>query len=73
MELTQLSETTRQRLESFDRAFTELEAAAPFAKARYQTQVYRTAGDLMDTMEGMEALLTRSHRFDEAGVFHGGP
>jgi len=58
---------------AFAAAIEELAAAAPFAKPRYQTQVHRLAGELLDSEAGLRVLLEFAPRFAEAGAFHGGP
>lgn len=66
--------TQEQQLsERFEQALTELENAPAFAKARYQTPVFRLATDLLDQEQGAALLFEFAHRFDSAGVFHGGP
>lgn len=57
----------------FSEALEELAQASPFAKARYQTAVYRLGTDLLDEPEGVAVLAAFAPLFDEAGVFHGGP
>jgi len=57
----------------FTQALAALEQAASFAKARYQTDVYQLAGQLLNSAEGMHELAQHAHRFDSAGVFHNGP
>lgn len=59
--------------ERFDRALGELEEASSFAKARYQTPVFRTATDLLDHEDGIARVYAQAPRFDDAGVFHAGP
>jgi len=62
-----------RRLRALDDAILQLADAPPFAKARHQEQVYRLAGDLADSDDGMRQLLARIPRMLEADVFHGGP
>ncbi|MBD3163098.1 MAG: hypothetical protein GF346_11770 [Candidatus Eisenbacteria bacterium] len=62
-----------RRIEAFETAVDELAAAPPFAKARYQTQVHRLAGELLDSDAGIRRLLALSPRISDAGTFHGGP
>lgn len=56
-----------------DVALDELAQAKRFAKSTYQTDVFQIAETLMGTDDGMRALYERAHRFDEVGVFSGGP
>lgn len=60
-------------VEQFDLALGRLAAAKPFARGRYQPDVLRVAGELLDSASGTRALYERAGRFEEAGVFHGGP
>ena len=62
-----------RRAEAFTAAIGKLAEAPPFAKARYQTQVYRLASELMDTEAGLRVLLELAPQFAAAGTFHGGP
>jgi hypothetical protein len=58
----------------FDKALDELAKAKRFAKSAYQTDVFQIAEALMTADEsGMRELYQRAHRFDEVGVFDGGP
>ena len=63
----------RQKIAAFGEAIEELAGAAPFAKPRYQTQVHRLAGELLDSDDGVRALLDAAPRYTEAGTFHAGP
>jgi hypothetical protein len=54
-------------------ALDALEKAPSFAKSRYQTNVFRLATDLMDFEEGFQVLLEQAPRFEQAGLFYGGP
>ncbi|WP_186278723.1 hypothetical protein [Lysinibacillus sp. BW-2-10] len=56
----------------FEVALQTLNAAKPFAKSLYQTDVYQLANELASTPEGMPILFNYAHQFDEAGVFLGG-
>jgi len=58
--------------ERLDKALDQLEAARPFAKANYQTHVFQLADALLGSEEGIRELYERAHRFEPAGVFHGG-
>lgn len=57
----------------FEAAVAALEAAPGYAKPRYQTQVHRLAGELLDSEAGVRTLLGMAPRLASAGVFHGGP
>lgn len=59
--------------QAFLEALKALEQATSFAKAKYQTEMFRRAADLFETDEGMEFVRKQAHRFDSAGVFHAGP
>lgn len=59
--------------EKFEQALKSLEEAKPFAKSMYQTEVFQLATELASTEEGLASLYEFAGRFDEAGVFHGGP
>ncbi len=60
-------------IKRFDEALDTLSEAKPFAKARYQTQAFRLATDLMERPGGLQHLYERSALFDEVGLFYGGP
>ncbi|MGE0433503.1 MAG: hypothetical protein AB7S36_14695, partial [Planctomycetota bacterium] len=62
-----------EQLDRFDRALAALEAAPPLGKPLAQTEVFQAADVLMSSDEGMNRLLERADRFDELGVFQGGP
>lgn len=63
-----------ERLEGrLDEALEALGRAKPFAKSTYQTEVFQLAETLMGSERGMQALAAAAHRFDEVGVFMGGP
>ncbi|MEZ4272007.1 MAG: hypothetical protein R3C68_11435 [Myxococcota bacterium] len=64
---------TKRLYERLDGALDELAAAKGFAKSTYQTNIFQIAEVLMGSAEGMRALYERAHRFDEIGVFEGGP
>ncbi len=59
--------------QQLDRALEALVAARPYAKAQSQDQVLQMAEVLMGSAEGMRLLFERAPRFDENGVFSGGP
>ncbi|RNF40452.1 hypothetical protein [Planococcus salinus] len=59
--------------EKFELALQQLGEAKPFAKSMYQTNVFQLASELAATDEGLELLYNYAPRFDDAGVFHGGP
>lgn len=62
-----------ERLASnLDSALDKIEATRPFAKNLYQGRVYDLALRVLKEPGGVEALYTRAHRFDRAGLFHGG-
>lgn len=77
MPITEPKETPTeivQRLSSkFDAALDALDLAKPFAKSNYQTDVFQIAETLMASTAGLRAIYKRAHRFDQVGVFHGGP
>ena len=56
-----------------DAALDALEQAEAFAKVTYQTELFQIASTLMAQEGGHRVLYERAHRFDEAGVFAGGP
>ncbi|MEH7155477.1 hypothetical protein [Neobacillus drentensis] len=56
----------------FEAAIDKLEQAKPFAKSLYQTEVFQLAIELASSDEGLIVLYQNAHRFDQAGVFHGG-
>ncbi|KGP74435.1 hypothetical protein [Pontibacillus yanchengensis] len=60
-------------VERFEKALETLDQAPPFAKARYQTDVYQEANRLIEMEEGFEHLFQYAHRFESAGVFQDGP
>ncbi|MCA9669227.1 MAG: hypothetical protein KC503_26705 [Myxococcales bacterium] len=60
-------------LSRLDAALEHLAEAKPFAKSIYQTDVFQIAEALMNAEGGLDALYSRAHRFDAAGVFEGGP
>lgn len=57
----------------FEEAMDSLEQAKPFAKSLYQTDVFQLAIDLASSDDGLGVIYGHAHRFDEAGVFNGGP
>ncbi|MFQ3544200.1 hypothetical protein Q7A53_08935 [Halobacillus rhizosphaerae] len=60
-------------VERFAKAIEDLEQAQPFAKSRYQTDVYQEANRLIDMENGLEHLFDHAHRFENSGVFQDGP
>jgi len=56
-----------------DEALDEVAKAKKFAKSKYQTDVFQLAEALMGHTDGHRTLYERAHRFDEVGVFVGGP
>jgi hypothetical protein len=75
--MSEIQSQDLSRLERITAEFIEaLEAllqASTFAKANYQTAVYRLGTDLLDEPEGLAVLGGFAARFDDAGVFRGGP
>ncbi|TWT07743.1 hypothetical protein FQV26_08000 [Planococcus sp. CPCC 101016] len=59
--------------DKFGQALQTLEDAKPFAKSMYQTNVFQLATELASTEEGLAQLYEFAPKFDQAGVFHGGP
>ncbi|WP_409302406.1 hypothetical protein [Peribacillus sp. SCS-155] len=59
--------------DKFEQALESLNSAKPFAKSMYQTNVFQLAIELANSEEGMQVLYENAPRFDEIGVFHGGP
>ncbi|MCM3789924.1 hypothetical protein M3221_16150 [Domibacillus indicus] len=57
----------------FEQALDTLGQAKPYAKSLYQTEVFQQAIDLARTDDGLKQLFSYAPRFDEAGVFQGGP
>ncbi|MCA1010355.1 hypothetical protein [Halobacillus halophilus] len=60
-------------IERFSQALAALEEAPPFAKSRYQTDVYQEANRLIETENGLEHLYGYADRFEQTGVFQDGP
>lgn len=58
---------------TFLQALNALEKAETFVKAKYQTEVFRRATDAFDSDAGFQFVMSHAHRFDAAGLFHGGP
>lgn len=72
-ERTPASEDVIERLVTrLDRALEAVKEAKTFAKSTYQTDIFQIAETLMASHEGLRALYSRAHRFDECGVFEGG-
>ena len=69
--------TDAQRLDKLvdelERLLKQLKGAAGFAKPRYQEPCFRTAADIADRAGGIVRLYELADRFDDAGLFHGGP
>lgn len=59
--------------EKFEQALKVLSEAKPFAKSMYQTNVFQLGIELARTKAGLRAIYENAPRFDEAGVFLGGP
>lgn len=58
---------------NLDHALNTLAEAKPFARSPYQTDVFQIAEALMASQDGLQVLYDAAHRFDESGVFSGGP
>ncbi|RHW35875.1 hypothetical protein D1B33_12305 [Lysinibacillus yapensis] len=58
---------------SFEQTLNQLEQAAPVAKNTHQAEVFQRAIELAQTEEGLKELFQYAARFDQAGVFKGGP
>ncbi len=58
---------------NLDEALTKLQNVKPFARSTYQTDVFQITEALMGSAAGLRGLYGQAHRFDEAGVFAGGP
>lgn len=58
---------------NFEQALNHLEQATDIGKNMYQQEVFQRAGELVQTTEGIQELFQFAPRFDEAGVFKGGP
>ncbi len=56
-----------------DKALGQVAEAKSYAKSTYQTTVFQLAEALMGKPGGLRVLYDRAHRFDEVGVFAGGP
>lgn len=67
------SALTTKHEQAFLQALETLEQAEPFAKAKYQTEVFRRATDLFESDEGLQIVRGQAHRFDTSGLFHAGP
>jgi len=68
------SPTAARRLgKKLDEALDAVHGAASYARSTYQTQLFQVAEALMSLDDGMPVLYERAHRFDDAGVFAGGP
>ncbi|MDQ0219598.1 hypothetical protein ELQ35_18880 [Peribacillus cavernae] len=59
--------------EKFKQGLQVLSDAKPFAKSMYQTNVFQLGIELAESKEGMQAIYENASKFDEAGVFFGGP
>lgn len=68
-----MAQRTEDLVERFTHALQALEKAAPFAKSRYQTDVYQEANRLLRTEDGLEQLFHFAHQFEDIGVFQDGP
>jgi hypothetical protein len=54
-------------------ALERLEQAKPFAKSMYQTDIFQLAIELAGSDDGLAIIYENAPRFDNAGVFNGGP
>lgn len=63
----------KQNTEKFVQAFETLYGAQAYAKPVYQDEFFQEASRLMDSFHGIRKLYEYADRFDEAGVFEGGP
>ena len=73
MSSPQSDDVVQRLVVQLDKAMASLRQAKPFAKSIYQTDVFQFAEALMAKDEGLEALYSRAHLFDQVGVFAGGP
>ncbi|WP_158736160.1 hypothetical protein [Alteribacillus sp. YIM 98480] len=64
---------TGGEINTFEAAFNNLQQAAPYAKEMYQNHVFQVAKKLAETREGIKELYEFAPKFEEAGVFEGGP
>lgn len=67
-----VSDRVQALARQLDDALARLEEAVPFAKVRYQTELYRVAADLLDSDEGARVLDERAPRLETVGAFAGG-
>ncbi|WP_227936046.1 hypothetical protein [Alkalihalobacillus deserti] len=67
------AEANVSKKEAFEQALQTLEGALPYAKSMYQADLFQAAARLMDEKGGMKQLYEFVERFDQAGVFEGGP
>ncbi|KGX94012.1 hypothetical protein N781_02255 [Pontibacillus halophilus JSM 076056 = DSM 19796] len=68
-----MAEPTQIKEERFTTALEQLKQSPPFAKAKYQTDVYQEANRLLQTKAGLELLYQYADQYDESGVFQDGP
>lgn len=66
-------DATSRLASRFDAMLDKLAGAQPLARSVHQTDVFQLAEALMDSESGLRELASRAHRFDEVGVFEGGP
>ncbi|SFL55846.1 hypothetical protein [Salibacterium qingdaonense] len=59
--------------QTLKQAFETLNQAAPYAKDMYQNHFFQTAKKMAEKEEGIRKLYEYAPRFNEAGVFEGGP
>ncbi|MFG0275171.1 MAG: hypothetical protein ACF8QF_08940 [Phycisphaerales bacterium] len=62
-----------RQIERFDRALEALAESTAVGRPLRQNECFQVAETLMHSDRGMRALAERAHRFDDAGVFTGGP
>lgn len=62
-----------RQVDRFEQALDALAETTPVGRPIRQNECFQVAETLMHSDRGMRALAERAHRFDEAGVFLGGP
>lgn len=67
------AEASMTKKMAFEQALQTLEGALPYAKKIYQADLFQAAARLMDEKDGMKQLYEFVNRFDQAGVYEGGP
>lgn len=61
------------KTQPFQQALETLESAFSYAKSMYQPDVLQAAAKIMNDEKGMTYLYSYAKRFDESGLFEGGP